>query len=251
MKNKIIRVLKELEEENDIEILYACESGSRIWGFENDESDWDIRFIYRKTNLKDYLSLKNTSEVIECYIGDLDIVGWDIKKALILHYKDNPNLREWILSNQVYVNKGINSVFSNLGGFNIDVLKNHYASIALKNWKKYSNLKFDRTKTKQYLYILRSILCWNLLNRDIYPPINIYELLNHDFINLSDEIRLSIEILLKYHKNECEINETTVIKLNNFILSSLNRMKTVKVNSLKDIDDYDEKFRELVFDEVI
>lgn len=54
MKDDIIEILHTIENEENIEILYACESGSRVWGFANDQSDWDIRFIYKKRDVKDY-----------------------------------------------------------------------------------------------------------------------------------------------------------------------------------------------------
>ena len=86
---EIIKILKDMEMENNMEILYAVESGSRAWGFDNEESDYDIRFIFKRP-LKNYISLKNQKETIELMKGDYDIVGWDIKKTLKLHYKDNP-----------------------------------------------------------------------------------------------------------------------------------------------------------------
>ena len=44
-KEQIIQKLKEIEKTHKIQILYAAESGSRAWGFDNQESDYDIRFI--------------------------------------------------------------------------------------------------------------------------------------------------------------------------------------------------------------
>ncbi len=247
VKTEIIRALHDLERQYDIDIIYACESGSRVWGFSNDESDYDVRFIYRKRNVQDYLTLRQTRDVIEFQKGDLDIVGWDIKKALIMHYKNNPNLREWLISNQKYIDNGAMSIFYGLVGFNLDTLKNHYFSIALKHWKKYSGLEISKTKIKKYLYVIRSILCWNLLNRDIYPPINIWELLDHDYINLHDDIHDAIIKLIDYHQGNGKISENVMLTLTNYIIDSLKRMKKVKTVSFKNIKDYDERFRELLF----
>lgn len=245
-REEIIDILHRIEKAEDIEILYACEAGSRVWGFANEESDYDVRFIYKKLNVKDYLSLNEQSDVIECVGDDLDVVGWDIKKALKLHYRNNPNLREWIISREVYIDKGIEFIFSGLGGFEIGVLKNHYASIAHTQWKKYCPLEFKGQKTKKYLYVIRAILCWRLLNRDIYPPININELLDHDFINLGEDIRDSVANLIDFHGGKGELSERTVFILNNFILDSLSYMKTSQTKSFKNVEDYDERFRELL-----
>lgn len=246
MREEIIKILHNIEQTEDVEILYACEGGSRAWGFANENSDYDVRFIYKKRNVSDYLSLNESSDVIECVGDELDMVGWDIKKALLLHYKNNPNLREWIISNEVYIDNGINSVFSGLGGFDIGILKNHYLAIAKTHWKKYCTLEFKKAKTKKYLYVIRSILCWRLLNRDIYPPIDIHDLLNHEFINLDEDIKTAINELIDYHQHKGDLNEMTVFKLNNFILDSLSSMKPTETNHYKDIHIYDERFRELL-----
>ena len=244
--DEIKEVLNKIEDQENIEILYACEAGSRVWGFANGQSDYDVRFIYKKRNVKDYLSLKEARDVIEWQADDMDIVGWDIKKALKQHYKSNPSLREWFLSAQVYRDRGVDSIFSGLGGFNIDVLKNHYASIAKKHWKKYCSLDFRHEKTKKYLYVIRSILCWRLLNRDIFPPINIHELLEHDFINLDMHVKAAVNDLIDYHQGGGVLSEDTFLMLNNFILDSLSVMKTSPAQSFKEFNDYDERFRELL-----
>ena len=49
----IDNVLKDIERKHGIRIIYAVESGSRAWGFDNDDSDYDIRFIYKYKYLKD------------------------------------------------------------------------------------------------------------------------------------------------------------------------------------------------------
>ena len=40
--------LDKIEKEENIEILYAVETGSRGWGFSNEDSDYDVRFIFKR-----------------------------------------------------------------------------------------------------------------------------------------------------------------------------------------------------------
>ena len=76
--------LKELEQDRNIKVLYAVESGSRTWGCASPDSDFDVRFIYIRP--KDYyLCLEDTRDVIEMPIDDTwDVSGWDLKKALLV-----------------------------------------------------------------------------------------------------------------------------------------------------------------------
>jgi predicted nucleotidyltransferase len=67
MNDKIKAYLTELEKEHGIEILLACETGSRAWGFPSPDSDYDVRIIYKHP--KDwYLSLEEQKDTIETSI---------------------------------------------------------------------------------------------------------------------------------------------------------------------------------------
>ncbi|WP_025704407.1 DNA polymerase beta superfamily protein, partial [Paenibacillus graminis] len=92
----IIRELRTIESEENVRILYACESGSRAWGFPSRDSDYDVRFLYLRCP-EAYLSIFEQRDVIERPISDLlDINGWDLKKGLTLFRKSNPPLLEWL-----------------------------------------------------------------------------------------------------------------------------------------------------------
>ena len=45
MQNVIEEQLKEIEEKENVKIIYCVESGSRAWGFASPDSDYDVRFI--------------------------------------------------------------------------------------------------------------------------------------------------------------------------------------------------------------
>ena len=47
MKDIILRELKKIEEQENVKIIMAIESGSRAWGFASPDSDYDVRFIYQ------------------------------------------------------------------------------------------------------------------------------------------------------------------------------------------------------------
>ena len=250
MKSQIASQLEKIEKENDVTILYACESGSRAWGFDNIESDYDVRFIYKRNNLKDYLSLSDKKDVIESMDNDLDIVGWDIKKALLLHYKSNPNLREWTISPITYVDFKTD-IFRGLPDFDGAVLKFHYANIASNNWRRLSKIVLNLTKRdfKMYLYNCRCILTWMVLDEGNDPSINIFELLKQ--VNgLDDGIRDDILELIAYYKNSCQGN------LDSKILNSINSWMDYHISLMmgdfpkkddnRNFNDYDDRFFEIV-----
>lgn len=101
--SKIKSKLISIEKEKNIKTLYAVESGSRAWGFESEDSDYDVRFIYIHPS-DWYLSINDKRDVIEYPIDEnlIDISGWEIRKALRLFRKSNPPLMEWMCSPIVY-----------------------------------------------------------------------------------------------------------------------------------------------------
>lgn len=100
-REAVLAALEQIERQHDVRVLMACESGSRGWGFSSPDSDYDARFIYVHRQPW-YLSVNERTgpgeaqrDVIELPIDDeLDISGWDLRKALRLVSKSNPTLSE-------------------------------------------------------------------------------------------------------------------------------------------------------------
>ena len=243
--------LSVIEKENNIEILYAVESGSRGWGFSNEESDYDVRFIFKKS-LNHYLSIKPQKDTIDYFDGDLDYVGWDIKKVLYLHWKSNPNLREWMMQKIVY--KGNCDFLKDLPQFNYQTLKHHYASIAYKNWNKFvvgQEDKMTKKVTKMYLYSIRCILSWILIDEGINAPVDIDELMNYYKNRLNKNLFNDLESLIDYYRSNCKnknLSEKSIDNVSKFIDSKIKMMRQDKANlkDLPDIEIYNKRFREII-----
>lgn len=250
MFDEISKKLDEIEKENNITILYACESGSRAWGFDNDLSDWDVRFIYKRNNVQDYLALSNVSDVIE-YMGDkMDFVGWDVKKALNLHYTSNPNLREWLLSPIKYIDWE-NNIFRDLPDFDRAILKYHYTNIATNNWKKLGqdNLELSRRVIKMFMYNCRCVLIWMILDEGDSPAINISDLLKQVH-GLDEDINKDINNLVDYYKNYSA--DSPDLKVIDNIKEWMEHYLTIMQNDFpkkdksRDLNEYDQRLFDII-----
>eukprot|EP01104_Vermistella_antarctica_P010109 TRINITY_DN2671_c0_g1_i2.p1 TRINITY_DN2671_c0_g1~~TRINITY_DN2671_c0_g1_i2.p1 ORF type:complete len:284 (+),score=47.16 TRINITY_DN2671_c0_g1_i2:308-1159(+) len=193
MRSLINSNLKDIEKKHNIRILYACESGSRAWGFASKDSDYDVRFIYVHA-VEWYLSLKQKkADTIE-YMSDdrlFDAAGWDLGKALSLYRKGNAAVVEWIASPVVYFEDDeftpTMRAFLRDGVVDSKAAYFHYMHYAFLQRKNYLD---DKTlvKRKKYLYVLRPLLCaewiWNG-NKGASPVL---------FTDLIDSSTCSIEV---------------------------------------------------------
>ena len=248
MKEIILKKLREIEKRNNVTILLGVESGSRAWGHANEDSDYDVRFIYKRNDINDYLVLNKFKDVIESNDGLFDFVGWDIKKALYLHFKSNPNLREWTISPIVYISDEI-GIFRNLPEFNPEILKHHYFGLAYKTNKKYlrdNDLKDVKT-VKKMLYVIRCTLAWQLLDKGILPPMNFTEIVG--LSGIDGELGKAILTLRQNYSNLTteNLSDEQLTMIRDWIEKSLNEFSKSKVEGQKrNIDDYNKRFQEMI-----
>lgn len=172
MRETIKQKLSELEQQQNIRILYACESGSRAWGFASPDSDFDVRFIYAR-QLNDYLNIADVKDVVELPVNEiLDIGGWDIRKALKLFLKSNSPLYEWLQSPIIYQQD--DAFAAEMKALMPDYYSlrsgaNHYLSMAFNTLT--NDLQSEQVKMKRYFYALRPALaCRWIIERGTVPP---------------------------------------------------------------------------------
>ena len=196
----IISRLHDIEVENNVTVLYAVESGSRAWGFESRNSDWDVRFIY-VPKLEWYLRVDNQRDVIELMDGDLDFSGWELRKTLMLLKKSNPSLLEWLKSPIIYYadedfRERIQGVMSEF--FNPIASMYHYNHLYKGNDEHY--LQREECSMKRFLYYLRGVLACQWIERySTQPPVLFAELV--DALVDDEEIKRKIGELIRLKKD--------------------------------------------------
>ena len=216
----MINFLKRIEKENFIKILLAVESGSMAWGIQSKDSDYDIRFVFKRKK-DEYLSLDKKPDVLEPKNGNEDYVGFDIFKFLQLLRNSNPSVIEWLFSPIVYSNNFLlynaltNEIKTN---FNPLALFYHYKSMCKQNYVKY--LKSGNEVTyKKYLYAMRGLVNaeW-VLNNEELPYVDFNRTLNSSlkFIPKNIAAELKNMITLKMEGKEKDIIKN-IVKIDNYI----------------------------------
>ena len=249
MRELILKELKRIEEQEDVRILMAVESGSRAWGFASPDSDYDVRFIYVRP-AEEYLRLNKVRDVIEVPVNDvLDINGWDIDKMLRLLYKSNPTLFEWASSPVVYLDNGLRDrIFPILPKyFYAKRGLYHYLSMAKSNYREY--LKGNMVKAKKYFYVIRPLLaCKWILDKNSPPPMLFSKLMEAE---LDPAVKPEVDRLLDLKMNEPERKLIPKVDAVNDYMDRCIREIEEKLNQLPDCPQNDWNELNSLFLEII
>ncbi len=225
-KAEIDRRLDTIERDHEVTILFACESGSRAWGFASSDSDYDVRFIYLNHPLW-YLAvdLEEKRDVIETPIEGLwDVNGWDLRKALRLYRKSNPPLLEWLQSPIVYrINSSAAEKMRSLlpGFYSPTACMYHYLHMARGNYRGY--LQSDTVRTKKYFYVLRPLLGCRWVEKDLGAvPMEFEKMVLET--ELPQKVKHEIFSLIENKRSDVELGEGPKNEiLSGFIEDEFNR----------------------------
>ena len=195
MRERVRAQLASIEREHDCRVLYACESGSRAWGFASPDSDYDVRFVYTHP-VAWHLRLEERRDSIEFMAPDaLDLSGWELGKALRLFAGCSPALNEWLGSPEVYrAEEEFVAAMRALvpAYFNPRKALHHYLSMAQKTADR--EIRDGQVRIKKAFYVLRPLLaCRWILDRLEMPPTPFRDLLEQP---LPEELRAAIGELL-------------------------------------------------------
>ncbi len=234
---EILKQLRDIEDANNVTVLFACESGSRGWGFASPDSDYDVRFIYVH-RLPWYLKVSPARDVIEVPIsGDLDINGWELRKALGLMKKGNATLIEWLDSQVIYRTDDLFLAQMREAALNTHQAErsfHHYIHMARGNYRDY--LQGETVHLKKYLYVLRPLLAtlWVEQGRGV-APICFAELV--DALVTDCALRQSIDELLEHKRRTGESQQGRPWPvINQFIDKELTRLEKISPPSHQKIN---------------
>lgn len=255
-------LLKEFEEKHNITIIYAVESGSRAWGYSSNTSDFDIRFIYHKNDMVNYITSNKTSDTLCGSKDEIEWQGWDLLKAVGHLKESNPSMIEFLYSPIIYVNK--NEFREECLKITKDMhthlsLMYHYYNMARKNWTEWIEGK-DEVLLKKYFYVIRPIATLQyILHKYVTCPDKHFDLIT-DLNELLIEIKESIsgesfneiETLLKKKKTNYVKGEkgTPFLKINDWIIKQFLDFENVvakKSDTMSIVDnDVNFKFQSLI-----
>jgi predicted nucleotidyltransferase len=181
----IVGHLSNLMEQHGCRLLFAGESGSRAWGLQSPDSDYDVRFLYAHPS-QWYLSIEDRRDSIETvFPDDIDISGYELRKALRLFSTCNIPINEQI---QNPVSYGGDPIFTDRFRALIPTYFNkkralfHYVNIAAQTMPQVQGLSIGLHRV---FYIIRPLLACEWITRnDSMPPTEFQKLLDADFLPL-------------------------------------------------------------------
>lgn len=197
----------ELENKHDFTILFAVESGSRLWGMNSEDSDYDVHIVFYYS-IEKYLSIQKPIDTFTWMSGNkiLDINGFDIYKYARLLLKSNPNMIDWTMSDIIYYgDKTRITPFIEFtkNEFNPFALYHYYFSISENTLKLIDK---GKRQYKKYLYVLRGLLNakW-LVEKGSLPPYNFEKVVND--LSLPTNLQIALLDLLSKKREASEKSE--------------------------------------------
>ncbi|MDR0611078.1 MAG: nucleotidyltransferase domain-containing protein [Planctomycetaceae bacterium] len=204
----ITQHLTDLTRQYDCRLLFAAESGSRAWGLPSPDSDYDIRFIYAHA-AHWYLSIEDRHETIETVFPDnIDISGFELRKALRMFSVCNVSLNEQIQSPVVY-------------GGDLEFIARLTALIpvyfqkkrALFHYFKIAEQAFNQGMQglsigiNRFFYVVRPLLaCEWIEAHETMPPTEFQKILETDFLPLA----LTNEVIDKIQQKAVSVDKEPI-----------------------------------------
>jgi hypothetical protein len=131
--------ISEIEREYDCRVIAARDTGSRAWGLDGPESDYDVDFLFVQPAVA-YATLGEYVASITTSHGEkLELAGWNVKRFAELLVESNPSAVEFLHSPLCYrEHEALAALERDVAAdFDPVALYHHYRSLASNQYRKY------------------------------------------------------------------------------------------------------------------
>lgn len=176
MNMEIVSEVQELCREKGVELLYIFFTGSRAYGYNKEDSDYDTLFVFKRP-FADYLRIHPLPDEIK--VEGKDIKGWDVRKFCHILSKSGWNAYEALYVRESYSLNGHDKSFNclrylaNRGDFYepLKVAKTMVGCSA-RDLAKYEKADGNK-KLKYFLSYARMIMsAMYCVTHTTYPPVD-------------------------------------------------------------------------------
>jgi predicted nucleotidyltransferase len=188
-----------------------------------------VRFLY--VHRRDwYFSVEDRRDVIEQPIADdLDVSGWELRKALRLLRKSNPPLLEWLKSPVVYQHDPVFAAEFGALAAEFYLPRRcfaHYLHMAAGNWGKYLRGRAE-VSLKKYLYVFRPLLACRWIERQLGPVPMLFAQLVESVLEEAD-VHAALDELVARKQAGAELAVAPPVEaLSRFIELELHRLESL------------------------
>ena len=251
IEEKILKTLKEIEKENNVEIIFAADTGSRTLGYSNENSDYDIRFIYIQKSEK-YFKLIEEIDMIQRKELNMDFLGFDFKKTLNLLKDSNVQIWQWLYSSKIYVASDYSEEIKKLSKeyFELKKFYHQYAGIISNNYKR--KIK-NQKEIKSKYYIIELVRIASILKIEKEFKYDFSEGAEESYKNLPENISKKLKLMVSERKEgkETVVSDEELNKYIELIIKDLQKKadKTAAID--KNIEKINRFFYDIISNEII
>ena len=272
------RFIKKIQKTYSVKVIFVTECGSRAYGLDSPNSDYDLRFVYIQKDenvYKDHMvNQKLTTDLSEIskvyqetitgkYIVteekrevEVDWQGWDLTKAVKHLHEMNPSICEWIYSSVIYYNNEEYQFLENAQRLvasqkRISPLVKHYRAMGRKYYEAYVE-GMDVVAIKKYSVFAKCgiMTIWlyknqgSLLSHSKDFRIDIFGVLSEIKSSLPKKVSTKLNTILEGKKKNAKDWLYTPNRITKEYLFNVLFNTDEVYTKLKDLEDYkEESFR--------
>ena len=250
VKERIMAKLSELETEYQMRILLAVESGSRAYGCASDDSDYDIRLIYVYP-LERYLTLSAPPDSISVMEGDLDICGWELRRALSHASKSNATFWEWMRSRVILSRLGFDQRIQDAAKPYFREKPLLHARMGLINSYR-KEIMQGKKQTKNALGLMRAAMqAVYIMQYHAVPPVEIKALISQTVLPGTQDAEECSGLLELCRNGQQDAEYTLSCELASGIDSRIRlQLQKLPEDDKRDLTELDQFFQSVVLDRI-